>query len=155
MTENTRKPLTPRQQEIFHFIQSCIAERYPPTIREIGQRFGFSEKAAHDHVTAIEKKGYIQRLANSPRSITIVDAGSMDAKTKSEPEELIIELTPEINIQAKGYRVGEFIHVRRQPYGLKGEVVLMNTPDSLTLYKLTGHVSNIFGKVVGHTIGIG
>ena len=48
------------------------AEGYPPTIREIGDFFGFREKAAYDHLTILEKKGYIEREMGSPRTIKIV-----------------------------------------------------------------------------------
>ena len=33
--------------------------------------FNFSEKAAHDHLSALEKKKYINRVAGKPRAISI------------------------------------------------------------------------------------
>ena len=66
------KLLTARQREIFNYIQSRIKEGYPPTIREIGSKFGFSEKAAHDHLNALEKKKYIGREEGKPRAISIL-----------------------------------------------------------------------------------
>ena len=66
------KLLTARQREIFNYIQSRIKEGYPPTIREIGSKFGFSEKAAHDHLNALEKKKYIDREEGKPRAISIL-----------------------------------------------------------------------------------
>ena len=66
------KLLTARQREIFSYIQSRIKEGYPPTIREIGNQFGFSEKAAHDHLNALEKKKYIEREEGKPRAISIL-----------------------------------------------------------------------------------
>ena len=66
------KLLTARQREIFSYIQLRIKEGYPPTIREIGSRFGFSEKAAHDHLNALEKKKYIEREEGKPRAISIL-----------------------------------------------------------------------------------
>ena len=66
------KLLTARQREIFNYIQSRIKEGYPPTIREIGNQFGFSEKAAHDHLNALEKKKYIGREEGKPRAISIL-----------------------------------------------------------------------------------
>lgn len=66
------KNLTHRQREIFNFIQQCIRNGYPPTIREIGSEFGFSEKAAHDHLNALEKKKYIEREGGKPRAISIL-----------------------------------------------------------------------------------
>ena len=66
------KYLTARQREIFTYIQRRIKEGYPPTIREIGSKFGFSEKAAHDHLNALEKKKYIGREEGKPRAISIL-----------------------------------------------------------------------------------
>ena len=66
------KFLTARQREIFTYIQQRIKEGYPPTIREIGSKFGFSEKAAHDHLNALEKKKYIGREEGKPRAISIL-----------------------------------------------------------------------------------
>ena len=66
------KLLTARQRQIFTYIQSRIKEGYPPTIREIGSKFGFSEKAAHDHLNALEKKKYIGREEGKPRAISIL-----------------------------------------------------------------------------------
>jgi repressor LexA len=66
------KNLTNRQREIFNYIQRCIKNGYPPTIREIGSQFGFSEKAAHDHLNALEKKKYIERAEGKPRAISIL-----------------------------------------------------------------------------------
>lgn len=66
------KFLTARQREIFTYIQRRIKDGYPPTIREIGDKFGFSEKAAHDHLNALEKKKYIEREGGKPRAISIL-----------------------------------------------------------------------------------
>ena len=66
------KYLTARQREIFTYIQRRIKEGYPPTIREIGSKFGFSGKAAHDHLNALEKKKYIGREEGKPRAISIL-----------------------------------------------------------------------------------
>ena len=66
------KLLTARQREIFNYIQLRIKQGYPPTIREIGSKFGFSEKAAHDHLNALEKKKYIDREEGKPRAISIL-----------------------------------------------------------------------------------
>ena len=67
------KLLTARQREIFTYIQSRIKEGYPPTIREIGRQIRFfSEKAAHDHLNALEKKKYIGREEGKPRAISIL-----------------------------------------------------------------------------------
>ena len=75
------KLLTARQREIFTYIQQRIKEGYPPTIREIGSKFGFSEKAAHDHLNALEKKKYIGREGGKPRAISILKEADPKLKT--------------------------------------------------------------------------
>ena len=76
------KLLTARQREIFTYIQQRIKEGYPPTIREIGSKFGFSEKAAHDHLNALEKKKYIGREEGKPRAISILKEA--DPQTRNQ-----------------------------------------------------------------------
>ena len=67
-----RKALTKKQDRIFEFIRKHLQDvGYPPTVREIGTAFNISEKGAHDHLNAIEKKGYIRRIPKKPRAIEI------------------------------------------------------------------------------------
>ncbi len=56
-------PLTLRQQSIYDFIFKTIREKgYSPTIKEIGARFKITFKnAVTDHLSALERKGYIRR----------------------------------------------------------------------------------------------
>lgn len=69
-----RKPLTKKQDRIFEFMRRHVQDTgYPPTVREIGMNFGISEKGAHDHLNAIEKKGYIRRIPRKPRAIEILE----------------------------------------------------------------------------------
>lgn len=67
------KGLTTRQQEILEFIQFYIQNvGYPPSIREIGQKFGIgSLRGVTVHLDALQKKGYIER-SNTPRSIKML-----------------------------------------------------------------------------------
>ena len=69
-----RKPLTKKQDKIFEFVRKHVQDiGYPPTVREIGTNFRISEKGAHDHLNAIEKKGYIRRVPKKPRAIEILE----------------------------------------------------------------------------------
>ena len=69
-----RKPLTKKQDRIFEFVRKHLQDvGYPPTVREIGTAFKISEKGAHDHLNAIEKKGYIRRIPKKPRAIEILE----------------------------------------------------------------------------------
>ena len=55
------KDLTPRQRKIFEFLIKFIKKQgYPPTVREIGEHFGFLWPAASGHLRALEKKGFIR-----------------------------------------------------------------------------------------------
>ena len=67
------KGLTTRQREVFDFIRSFIrSKRYPPTIREIAENFGFSVKGSYDHVKALQKKGFIRCAGNRSRAIEVI-----------------------------------------------------------------------------------
>jgi repressor LexA len=74
------KGLTSRQESIFEFILEYIQEEgYPPSIREIGQRFGIgSLRGVTVHLDALTKKGYIERN-NTPRSIKVIHPSAMQA----------------------------------------------------------------------------
>lgn len=62
------RDLTARQREVLAFIKS-FTDRHgaPPTVREIGQRFGFTARAAFDHLRALERKGMLQRRVTDRR----------------------------------------------------------------------------------------
>ncbi|MGD0916405.1 MAG: transcriptional repressor LexA [Thermodesulfobacteriota bacterium] len=65
--------LTPRQREIFNFIRIFIKERgYPPSVREIGERFNIYPRAAFDHLKALERKGYLRRRGSMSRGIEVL-----------------------------------------------------------------------------------
>jgi repressor LexA len=65
--------LTPRQKEIFNFINRFIKERgYPPSVREIGERFNIYPRAAFDHLKALERKGYLKRRGSMSRGLEIL-----------------------------------------------------------------------------------
>lgn len=71
------KDLTDKQQVILNFIKDSINDSgFPPTVREIGDKFGITVKGAYDHMKAIEKKGYIKTEHNKSRAIVITDDDS-------------------------------------------------------------------------------
>ena len=155
MSKNKRKPLTARQQEILGFIKSCITEKYPPSIREIGEHFGFSEKAAFDHLKVLEKKGYLERVPDAARAIRIIDAPS-DSNSDHLPDELTLEITPKIEVQVSGFSIGEFVRLRRQTEGEPGDFVLIDLYGKLVLRRLLGsYQKGLIGKVIGKYTAIG
>lgn len=72
--------LSPRQQEIFEFIRSVIDQRgVPPSYREIGGALGIgSTNAVSDHIKALMRKGYIERVGGrgQPRSLRLTNEAS-------------------------------------------------------------------------------
>ena len=67
-------PLTRRQREIFDFVAQHIEGKgYAPSFEEIAQQFGFQSLATvHEHLTNLERKGFIRRAHNESRAIEIV-----------------------------------------------------------------------------------
>ncbi len=58
--------LTSRQREILDFIQRFADEQgYPPTVREIAAHFRIDDRAALDHLRALERKGSLSRSSRS------------------------------------------------------------------------------------------
>ena len=67
------KEITERQKEILNFISDYQEENsYPPTVREIGDHFGVSIRAVQDHITALQKKGFISQTQKKSRSIKVL-----------------------------------------------------------------------------------
>ncbi len=67
--------ITARQQRILDVIAATVRARgYPPTVREIGAHFGFVPRSVFDHLKALERKGYLRRVASKSRSLQILDA---------------------------------------------------------------------------------
>ncbi len=66
-------PLTRRQKQILDFLSSYIdANGYAPSFEEIAEQFRFRSLATvHEHLTNLQRKGYIQRGHNESRSITL------------------------------------------------------------------------------------
>jgi len=65
--------LTTKQAALLKFLQNKITEDgRPPTLREIGQRFGFkSTGTTRDYLSSLAKKGYLKRTAHRSRSIEL------------------------------------------------------------------------------------
>ncbi len=67
-------PVTRRQREILDFIAGQLdAKGYAPSFEEIARQFGFHSLATvHEHLTNLERKGYIRRTHNESRAIEII-----------------------------------------------------------------------------------
>ncbi|MDR0463538.1 MAG: transcriptional repressor LexA [Treponema sp.] len=73
------KELTDRQKQILSFIADYIKKNsYPPTIREIADHYSISVKGAHDHITALRKKGHLKHTDKRPRTMGLIHSRPED-----------------------------------------------------------------------------
>ncbi|MCY2932447.1 MAG: transposase [Planctomycetota bacterium] len=78
------RPLTPRQQAVLEFVGAFSRDRgFAPSLREIGQAVGLTNvSAVRGHVAALEKKGFVRKQPDQPRSISVVHAPSLLSRIK-------------------------------------------------------------------------
>jgi repressor LexA len=67
-------PLTKRQRQILDFLTSYAGEHgYAPSFEEIAEQFNYNSLATvHEHLSNLERKGYIKRSYNESRAIEIL-----------------------------------------------------------------------------------
>jgi repressor LexA len=70
------KKITTRQQAIYGYIKEFILlHKFPPTIREIGEKFDIkSTNGVRDALLSLEKKGLIKKLSRRARSIELLQS---------------------------------------------------------------------------------
>ncbi len=89
------RELTGKQREVLAFIRTFIGKHgVPPTVREIGDRFKVTPRAAFDHLRALERKGALQRRASAGRTSR--------ALTPAEPAVRISHAVPILGRVAAG-----------------------------------------------------
>jgi len=67
-------PLTKRQREILNYLTTYGEENgFAPSFEEIAEHFSYNSLATvHEHLTNLERKGYIKRNYNESRAIEIL-----------------------------------------------------------------------------------
>ncbi len=87
-----RKPLTPRQREVFEFIKERIqSDNRPPTLREIGFRFHItSTNGVRSILHALAKKRYIEREPKVSRGIDLPASEKRQAEAREDVLEVPI-----------------------------------------------------------------
>ncbi|KPK82302.1 MAG: hypothetical protein AMS25_02945 [Gemmatimonas sp. SM23_52] len=148
--------LTKRQREILDFIESFIqSSGYSPSFEEIAQFFGYRSLATvHEHLTNLERKGYIRRSYNESRSVEpvevargraaalgvpllgLVAAGSPieaieDNETVAVPEDMLTGRGPHFVLRVRGHsmiddqiRDGDCVVVEGRASAENGEMVI-------------------------------
>ncbi len=148
--------LTKRQREILDFIDSFIQNSgYSPSFEEIAKFFGYRSLATvHEHLSNLERKGYIRRNYNESRSVEpleaarpkaiaaglpllgLVAAGSPiealeDNETVSVPEDMLSGRGPHFVLRVQGdsmiddqIRDGDCVVVDGREAAENGEMVI-------------------------------
>lgn len=161
-------PLTKRQKEILDYIESFIQEQgYAPSFEEIAESFGYSSLATvHEHLSNLERKGYIRKSYNESRSIELVghDTGTpvvelpllgavaaglpieaiQDTETLAVPPDMVSRRRDNYVLRVEGnsmieeqIRDGDYIVVQAQDRAEDGQMVVALVGDeSATVKKL-------------------
>ena len=79
--------LTKRQREILDFLESFIHEYgYSPSFEEIAKFFDYRSLATvHEHLSNLERKGYIRRNYNESRSVEPLEVSRQRAEALRVP----------------------------------------------------------------------
>ena len=161
-------PLTKRQKEILDYITGFIDDHgYAPSFEEIARSFGYSSLATvHEHLSNLERKGYIRKSYNESRSIEMVpEEGTVtavelpllgavaaglpieaiqDQQSLSVPMDMVRPGKDNFVLRVEGdsmideqIRDGDYIVVSSQPTASDGEVVVaLVGGESATVKKL-------------------
>ena len=161
-------PLTKRQKEILDYIESFIDARgYAPSFEEIAESFGYSSLATvHEHLSNLERKGYIRKSYNESRSIELVrsDTGTpvielpllgavaagmpieaiQDTETLAVPPDMVSQRRDNYVLRVEGnsmieeqIRDGDYIVVQAQDRAEDGQMVdALVEGESATVKKL-------------------
>lgn len=134
MDKKIPERLTVRQREILDFIDRYIYENgYPPTLKEIGKAFGFSQKSAQDHRNALIRKGRIEFDDTKARSIRLT------------PISRIFSIQAPLSLMHLGIEKGDFLTVSPADSPIEGDLVL-SADGKLTIFQ---EGQAIIGKVIG------
>ena len=159
------KDLTARQREVYNYIRHTVTTNgIPPTIREIGAKFGMSStNAVRDVLNAIERKGYIKRHEGISRGIelTVPVAGNYTTVPLVGRIAAGLPITANENIEGTfavdksfvpgddvfslrvqgdsmigvGIYDGDFVLVRKQSSASRGDIVVAIIGDEATVKK--------------------
>ncbi len=161
-------PLTKRQKEILDYIGGFIdGQGYAPSFEEIAESFGYSSLATvHEHLSNLERKGYIRKSYNESRSLelTLPDAGApsvelpllgavaaglpieaiTDTETVAVPPDMVSRRKDNYVLRVEGnsmieeqIRDGDYIVVQAQDTAEDGQmVVALISGEAATVKKL-------------------
>jgi repressor LexA len=115
--------LTKRQREILTYLEAHIQSHgFAPSFEEIAEHFSFQSLATvHEHLTNLERKGYIRRTYNESRSIEVLPPKGTAGATEIPVLGLVAAGAPiEAAVHGETVSVPDHMLVRRGPnYALR------------------------------------
>lgn len=68
------KKITRKQARILEFIKDFIAKHgFPPTIKEISEKFKVSGPTIYDQIESLKKKGYLKQITKKARALALTE----------------------------------------------------------------------------------
>ncbi len=159
-------PLTRRQREILDYLNGYLeANEYAPSFEEIARHFNYNSLATvHEHLTNLERKGYIKRTYNESRAIEVLPSevnpraielpllGLVAAGTPIEvlatqemiavPEDFVRHGGSHYVLRVRGnsmideqIRDGDYVVIRERQHADNGEMVIALINDSSATVK--------------------
>lgn len=143
-------PLTPKQKKVLEFVKKYSSKHeFAPSLREIGRHIGVNSPATvHQHLTALEGKGFLEREKSQPRSITVKSPESIESPYSSTVglDSISLPIVGSANCGPADILAEENI----EGY-LKVSKSLLNQRDGLFVIRASGDSMNkadFFGKTI-------
>lgn len=74
VSKRRQSALTPKQLRVLTFIRDYSHARgYAPTMQELADEFGVSKVTVFEHISALQKKGFLRRARHKARSLRLSD----------------------------------------------------------------------------------
>lgn len=149
-----QETLTTKQQLVYEYLLSESKKRgYPPSIKEICTALGLKSTATvHNHLTTLEKKGYIRKYPTKNRVFEIIDAEerpcSKAVSTSPKTSGVFVYHAPNSKLRNLGILKGDVVHCKCQPNAEPGQLVAIWENDAITL-KTYSHVDFINNEILG------
>lgn len=159
-------PLTERQERLLHIIETSVTKRgYVPTLQEMADAMGIASlQGVKDHLTALERKGYLRRTPGRRRAIEVIQplvpiagnipilgrvaAGrpllavenregvlSLDNSLLGNGSHFALHVQGDSMIEA-GITEGDYVIVRQQETANSGDIVVALLGEEVTVKRL-------------------
>ena len=151
------KGLTNRQGQVLDFIKAFQAKYgYPPTVREVAANFGFrSPRAAHDHIKALERKGFLISARGKPRALGVKTPRSaipvLGRIAAGEPLLAVEESEEILDLDPSFFGMGRFFALRVKGDSMIGDHI---AEDDLVILRAqeTAHPTEICAVLIGDEV---